>query len=84
MLERPRDPDRLMSLVKKDQNLVPRLGILPTDLDEKVTPLLPPLRKLSGAVIVGAIDDGPAAAAGLRAGDVIYEINNRPVKGSRI
>src|SRR6185436_12799197 len=39
VLERPRDPDRLMSLISRDQNLVPRLDILATDLDEKTTPL---------------------------------------------
>jgi serine protease Do len=81
VLERPKDPDRLMSLVRRDQNLAPRLGILAVDLDEKVTPLLAGLRRLSGAVIVGALQDGAGAAAGLRAGDVVYEINNRPVKG---
>jgi serine protease Do len=80
VLERPRDPDRLMSLVRKDANLVPRLGVLAVDLDDKVTPLMPGLRKLSGAVVAGAMDDGPGAVAGLRAGDVIYEINNRPVR----
>jgi serine protease Do len=78
--ERPRDPDRLLSLVRKDQNLVPRLGVLANDLDEKVTPLLPPLRKLYGTVVLATLEDGAGAAAGLRAGDVIYEINNRPVK----
>jgi serine protease Do len=81
VLERPRDPDRLMSLVKRDDNLVPRLGVLAIDLDERITPLLPGLRKLSGAVIVGAMEDGPAAAAGLRAGDVVYAFNKRPIKG---
>ena len=80
VLERPKDPDRLMSLVKKDQNLVPRLGILAADLDEKILPLMPTLRKMFGAVILGAIEDGPAAAVGLRAGDVIYEINGRTVR----
>jgi serine protease Do len=80
VIERPRDPDRLMALVRKEQNLVPRLGILATDLDEKVTPLMPPLKKLSGAVILGALDDGAGAAAGLRAGGVVYEMNNRPVR----
>jgi serine protease Do len=69
-----------MSLVRKDANLVPRLGVLAVDLDDKVTPLMPGLRKLSGAVVAGAMDDGPGAVAGLRAGDVIYEINNRPVR----
>ena len=78
VLERPRDPDRLLSLVKKDENLVPRIGVLAVDLDEKVTPLMPGLRKLSGAVIVGAFDDG--AGSGLRAGDVVYEVNNRPIR----
>src|SRR5213078_2901017 len=28
VLERPKDPERLLSLVQKDQNLVPRLGLL--------------------------------------------------------
>jgi serine protease Do len=83
VLERPKDPDRLIALVSSGENLVPRLGILAVDLDEKVTPLLPSVRKLSGAVIVAAIEDGAGAAAGLRAGDVIYEINNRPVGGLR-
>jgi serine protease Do len=80
VLERPKDPDRLLSLVNKDQNLVPRLGILAAELDEQTLPLMPSLRKLSGVVILGAVEDGPGAAAGLRAGDVIYEINNRTVK----
>ena len=79
VLERPKDPDRLMSLVSKDQNLVPRLGILAVDLDEKVTPLMPALRQLSGAVIVGVTDEGAGAAAGLRLGDVVYEINNQRI-----
>ena len=78
--ERPKDPDRLMSLVSRDQNLDPRLGVLAVDLDEKVMPLMPTVRKFSGVVIVGAVEDGAAAAAGLRAGDVVYEVNNRPVK----
>ncbi len=78
--ERPKDPDRLISLLKGDENLVPRLGMMALDLDEKVTPLMPDLRKLSGAVVAGTLEDGPAASA-LLTGDVIYEINNRPVKG---
>jgi serine protease Do len=81
VLERPKDPDRLMSLVRRDENLVPRLGILAADLDEKITPLIPSARKLSGAVILGAVEDGPAAAVGLRAGDIVYEVNNRTIKG---
>lgn len=80
VLERPKDPDRLLALVNKDENRVRELGVVAVDLDEKITGLMPPLRKLSGAVIVGVLDDGPAAAAGLRTGDVVYEINNRPIR----
>jgi serine protease Do len=79
VLERAKDPDRLMSLIKKDENLVPRLGVFAIDLDEKVTPLMPAVRRLSGAVIVGALEDGPGAAAGLRPGDVVYEMNNHRI-----
>jgi serine protease Do len=78
--ERPKDPDRILSLVKGDENLVPKLGILAVDLDEKVTVLLPTLRKLSGAVVAGAVEGELAAAAGLVTGDVIYELNNRPIR----
>jgi serine protease Do len=80
IIERPKDPDHLMALINKDENVVPALGILAVDL-EKAMPLMPAVRKLSGAVVVGAIEDGAAAEAGLRAGDVVYEINNRPVRG---
>jgi serine protease Do len=80
VLERPKDPDRLASLATMSENLVPRLGILAADL-EKVLSLMPDTRKLAGAVILGAIDDGSGAAAGLRVGDVIYEVNNRPIRG---
>jgi S1-C subfamily serine protease len=31
-------------------------------------------------VIVATIADGPAAAAGLLPGDVIYELNNQPIR----
>jgi serine protease Do len=79
--ERPKDPDRLMSFIRRDQNLEPRLGILAMYLDERVMPLMPAVRKFSGAVVVGAIDDCVAVAAGLRAKDVVYELNNSPVKG---
>ena len=58
VLERPKDPDRMTALVNNIDNLVPHLGILAVDLDEKVTPLLPSLRKGSGAVVVAALDDG--------------------------
>jgi serine protease Do len=81
VLERPKDPDRLLSLVRGEENLVPQLGILATDLDPRVTPLLPLLRKLSGVVVGGIVARAPGQEGTLHAGDVIYSMNGTPVRG---
>ncbi|HBY61680.1 MAG TPA: peptidase S1, partial [Solibacterales bacterium] len=79
VLERPRDPDRILALVSGDRNLVSKLGILAVDVDEKVTPLLPPLRRLSGVVVAGVVADFSSQEDHFEAGDVIYEVNNQRV-----
>lgn len=81
VLERPQDPDRILSLVEGEQNHVPKLGILAVDLSEKVAPLLPPLRRLSGAVVAGVIVDLSAEEPFLLPGDLIFSINNTKVGG---
>ena len=54
VLERPKDPDRILSLVAAGgQNRVARLGIMAVELDARVIPLLPTLRKLNGVVVAG-------------------------------
>lgn len=81
VLERPQDPDRILSLLSGDANAVPRLGILGVELDARVTPLLPPLRKPAGVVVAGATADLAASQdGGLEAGDVIYAINTTTVR----
>ncbi len=79
VLERPRDPDRLISFVKGRENLVAPLGALLVEIDEKVTPLLPPLRRLSGVVVAGLVSDLGIGDNHLQAGDVLHEINNQTV-----
>lgn len=79
MLERPRDPDLILSLAGGERNFVPQLGILAVDLDEKVTPLLPPLRKLSGVVVAGIVAQLASSENGLHAADVIYSVNGTSV-----
>lgn len=81
VLERPRDPDRLLSLLEGDRNYLPRLGVLALDLDGRVTPLLPPLRRLSGAVIAGIVADLAPEGEALLPGDVIFAVNGRRVAG---
>ncbi|MCC6536399.1 MAG: trypsin-like peptidase domain-containing protein [Bryobacterales bacterium] len=80
VLERPKDPDRIFSLVRGDENAVPQLGILGVTLDERVTPLLPALRKLSGVVVAGNFARAPGQEDGLHPGDVIYSINGVAVR----
>lgn len=79
VLERPRDPDLILSLAGGERNFVPQLGILAVDLDEKVTPLLPPLRKLSGVVVAGIVAQLASSENGLHAADVIYSVNGTSV-----
>lgn len=81
VMERPRDPDRILALLSGPGNRVAKLGILAVDLDERVTPLLPPLRKLSGVVVAGTLTAVATTEDSLRAGDVIYAVNNTPVRG---
>jgi serine protease Do len=76
VLERPRDPGRLLRSITQKDNLVPRLGVLAATLDEKVTPILGPTRRLSG-VVVAALLAGAQAEGALIAGDIVYEINGR-------
>ena len=56
-----------------------RLGLALAPLDEETRDNLGLGRNVKGAVIGEVRPDSPAAAAGLRAGDVITGIGNRPV-----
>jgi serine protease Do len=81
VLERPQDPDRILSLIEGDANTVPRLGFYGVDLDGRVAPLLPPLRKLAGVVVAGTTAELAASQdGGLHAGDVIYALNSTSVR----
>jgi len=79
VLERPKDPDRIFSLVRGNDNAIPQLGILAVDLDARVTPLLPSLRRLAGVVVAGIVIQTRGPEDVLHAGDVIYSINGQPV-----
>ena len=82
MNERPDPLGDLSASIDPRQNLVPRLGVLGVNLNQRLAELLPVVRVPSGVVVVstvaGAID---AREGGLAAGDVIYAINRAAVKG---
>lgn len=79
VLERPRDAQQILSAVTGESNLVPRLGVLAVNLDEKVTPLLPQLRRLSGVVIAGVVNEAAGRSDSFYPGDVIYAVNGARV-----
>jgi S1-C subfamily serine protease len=74
-VERHDDPQRFADMVDPTHNLVKRLGILGIDVDEKVTALLPGLRKHYGVVVAARGGDAAYSGEDLQLGDVIYSVN---------
>ena len=79
VLERPKDAEQFLSIANNDSRLVSKLGVLVLDVDEKVTPLLPPLRRLSGVVVAGVVADAAGTTDALYPADVIYAVNDKKV-----
>jgi serine protease Do len=79
VIERKNEPSQLEDLVNYDAALVRRLGILAMTVDEKVTPILPDLRRLSGVAVAAVPAEFAGLNPGLLPGDVIYELNNRRI-----
>jgi serine protease Do len=79
VVERNNDPGRLEDLADYDTALVRRLGILALNLDDKVTPILPPLRRLYGAVVAAVPEEYVGLNPGLVTADVIYSLNNQRI-----
>jgi serine protease Do len=78
--ERSGDPQRFADMVTPENNTVARLGILGIAIDQKISSLLPDLRKSYGIVVAARSSNPPYAGSGsLQQGDVIYEINREPI-----
>jgi S1-C subfamily serine protease len=79
VVDRKNEPSQLEDLVNYDAALVRQLGILAMTVDEKVTAILPDLRRLSGVAVAAVPAEYAGLNPGLLAGDVIYELNNRRI-----
>jgi serine protease Do len=79
VLERKNQPSQLEDLVNYDAALVRQLGILAMTVDEKVTAILPDLRRLSGVAVAAVPAEFAGLNPGLQAGDVIYSLNNQRI-----
>ncbi len=71
--------DKLSALVSPARNLIPRLGIFCLEIDERLTRLMPGLRRHYGLLVAARSPDGQAPFIDLRPGDVIHQVNNLPV-----
>jgi serine protease Do len=79
ILERKNEPGQLEDLANYDTALVRQLGILAVPVDEKVTAILPNLRRLSGVAVAAVPAEYAGFNPGLTAGDVIYSLNNQRI-----
>jgi serine protease Do len=71
--------DPLADMVSPEKNLIPRLGILCIEIDQRVQQLMPDLRGLYGLIVAAKSPDGQAQFIDLQPGDVIHAVNNLPV-----
>jgi serine protease Do len=78
VIERADDPQRFADMVDPEKNIIPQLGILVVELDEKMKDLLPGLRHSFGLVIAAETSASAYSGESLKVGDVIYEVNHVP------
>jgi serine protease Do len=78
VIERADDPQRFADMVDPEKNVIPQLGILVVELNEKTKDLLSGLRHTYGLVIAAEVSDTPYSGESLKVGDVIYEVNHVP------
>ena len=71
VIERNDDPQRFADMVDPEKNIIPQLGVLVIEVDEKVQAMLPGLRHTYGLVIAAESSDAPYSGESLRVGDVI-------------
>ncbi len=81
VLERPKDPERFISLVTPERNLVSRLGVLALELDADLLRAAGPLRGSEGVLVAARAGGSYGTEDDLRPGDVIYAVNGVSVRG---
>jgi S1-C subfamily serine protease len=81
VVARAEDDDRFLALVSPERNLIPRLGVLAVELDEKLRGALGPLRGREGVLVAARAASSEDSADELRTGDVIHAVNGVSVLG---
>jgi serine protease Do len=78
--ERADDPTRFADLVTPERNIVPRLGVLALDIDERIGAMIGERRVPYGVLVAARSADSPSSDQALAAGDIIVSVNGSPVK----
>jgi len=71
--------DPVAALASPEKNLVPRLGILCIEIDQKVSAILPDLRRQYGLIVAAKSPQAQGQWIDLQTGDVIHAVNNLPI-----
>jgi S1-C subfamily serine protease len=74
------DKEELSDIPVVQKNLVRRLGVFVTDLDEKMRPLVHGDRSDAGVLVVAQAAGFSAVDTGLEAGDIIRAIDHTPMQ----
>jgi serine protease Do len=77
--EREDDPTRFADLVSPEKNIVPRLGVLALDIDDRIRAMIGELRMPNGVLVAAKSADSPVSEQALEAGDVIVALNGTPI-----
>jgi serine protease Do len=75
-----RDPmDQLFDAADPQKNLVPRLGVLASDITGELRSQIGSLRIPSGVIVLGHAADLTTPETGLQTGDIIHSLNTTPI-----
>ena len=73
------DLDKMVDLVDAEKNMIPKLGILGLQINEKISQMMPGIRMASGVVVAALTASGASQQIGLRPGDIIHSFNRLPI-----
>ncbi len=83
IVRRPRDANNLLDPDRLEGDIVVKLGVIAVRIDADITKLIPEQRQSGGLLLVALTAGGSAAALGLQAADILYELNGTTVRSTK-
>jgi serine protease Do len=71
--------DQIVDLADAEKNMIPKLGVLGLQIDEKLSKMVPGIRIASGVIVAALTAPGASREIGLLPGDIIHSINLLPI-----